>query len=191
MTVLDTLIATLRDTIDAHTQRLRDGELSADAWERACARDLLEHHVAAYLADKPGDRTLRSADKRILANVVGDQLDYLNPFADVLDGVGSDEWSTTYESRARMYAGSIRQSHARGQTFGLPLPYYPADGRMEPIGSGTNCLSNCACVWEIEIVDEEAGDANATWQVAATDHCDVCLARADKNPYQIRGGQLL
>jgi len=183
--VLDILVAELRTLLDERTFALRDGELTADAWQRACARDLLDYHVAAYLADKPGDRVLRSADKRILGNVIGNQVDFLNTFADVLETVDADDWSTKYEARARLYAGALAHSHSRGATFGLPLPYYPTER--------TICMSQDRCRWRIETIDVEAGDYDAYWTLGSGsgETCETCLDRETKNPYQIRGGQLL
>ena len=178
--VLDRLIAELRDQIDVHTARLRDGALDATGWQRLVARDLVEHHVAAYLADKPGAAVLRSADKRILADVIGTQVDYLNAFADVLEA--SDEWSPKYDARARSYAGALRESHSRGQTLGLPLPFHPT--------VGTACQVNCKCRWTITVLDTEAGDVDAIWDQAADDSCATCVERAAANPYRIRGGTL-
>lgn len=174
---LQQLLGDAISAVDTHTAAFRDGDLDADGWQRRMARTLIEHHTAAYLAGKePDDRVLRKADKAILADVLGAQLDYLNAFADTLAASEDDAWKTAYEARARLYAGSITQSFWRGRTFGVELPAVPGDG-------SSPCLGRCGCSWTIERAD---GEIRATWALGPNDHCETCVERAGRwSPYII------
>jgi hypothetical protein len=166
---LDILIAELRDEIDRHVAAFRDGLIDADQFQQRMARDLTEHHVAAYLVGRD-DQVIRAADKRVLAELIGDQIDYLNGFADVLAANEDGAWQAAYEARARMYAGSLTQTYWRGQTRGYRLPFMPAEG--------TDCLVNCKCAWEIDA-------PSAYWRRAAEDSCATCVSREAGNPYTL------
>lgn len=162
------LIDELRDEMDRHIGAFRDGLIDADTFQQRAARDLAEHHVAAYLVGRD-DQVIRAADKRILAEVIGNQVDYLNGFADVLAAREDEEWSAALEARARMYAGSLSETYWRGQTRGYTLPYYPGDG-------GTECITNCRCRWEID-------GGTAYWRLGAAEHCSGCVGRGANNPH--------
>lgn len=166
---LQQLLSDAIGAVDGHTAAFRDGDLDADGWQRRMARTLIEHHTAAYLAGKePDDRVLRAADKAILADVLGAQLDYLNAFADTLAATEDDGWKATYEARARLYAGAITGSFWRGRTVGIDLPAYPGDG-------STPCLGRCGCAIRIERDDNEV---RVYWQLGPKDSCDGCVERA-------------
>jgi hypothetical protein len=170
---LDILIAELRDEIDRHVAAFRDGEIDADQFQQRMARDLTEHHVAVYLAGLAAlgvAQVIRAADKRVLAELIGDQIDYLNGFADVLAANEDGAWSTAYEARARMYAGSLTQTYWRGRTRGYRLPFMP--------GEGTLCLVNCGCSWEISV-------PIAYWRRGKNDSCATCVGREAGNPYTL------
>jgi hypothetical protein len=169
---LTTLLRDLIGKIDTHTVDFREGRVDADGWQRRMAKDLIETHTAAYLAGTGGG-VIRAADKRVLTQVLGDQIDYLNRFADDLQAGEDEAWTTRNEARARLYAGAIKHSFWRGTTKGLDLPAYPGDGTSD-------CLVNCNCAWEID------GD-DAYWRLGPTDHCETCRERATTwNPYQLQ-----
>jgi len=109
------------------------------------------------------------------------QLKYLKKFGvDIQDGA---EWQRGWNSRAELYAKSIKIPYWRGAVKMLPLPAMPAQG--------TNCYGNCGCAWEIEELDGE-GNADAYWRRAKDDSCQVCVQREqDWSPVRIRGGVLL
>lgn len=89
-------------------------------------------------------------------------------------------------ARSRMYVRSAREAYERAnaRTRGAPeLPAYPGDG-------STVCLTNCACHWELEPVEDEATgeivEWEAYWTLGMTEHCPDCLERAEMwNPLRI------
>lgn len=156
---------------------LKNGKVNADEWQALVAQSLVEHHAAAYMAGS-GSNKLNARAKRELGEIIGDQVDYLNKFADKIAETG---WKDPYGARAAMYAGAIKESYWRGAAKGLPLPGYPT--------VGTECLTNCGCAWEFDVLDMENDDVDAYWLRGKSDSCNTCIEReAAWSPYKIRGG---
>lgn len=174
---LATLIDGLRERTQTHIGAFRDGEIDADAFQQRMARDLVAHGVAAYQL-ATGETTLRAADQRVLRTALGDQMDYLNRFADDLVAAEDDAWTTAFEARAALYAGALTPLYSRGQTRGLDLPAYPTEG--------SPCITQCGCNWRLEPQDD--GSTLAYWERGKDDSCDVCRQRAAEwNPYVVAG----
>jgi hypothetical protein len=174
------LIAEMLDQTSVLMDGLAGGQLSTDAWQQAMARMLTEHHVASYLAGRD-TRDLSPESRQVLSELVGDQLDYLNRFADDIDREG---WQEKWRARGALYAGALKSTFSRAQTWAWPLPFYPTEG--------SECMVNCLCAWRIDVLDQENLDADAYWELGrAEQHCTTCPSRAADNPYRIRGGVLL
>lgn len=180
---IDDLIAEMRDDTATIWQGLQSGALSVDRWQEMQARSLLVFHTAAYMMGRD-KRTLTSREQARIASVVGEQVTYLNRFADVIDS----EWDggdlkAKWLARAQSYAGAVRASYWRGATLGYNLPAYPGDG-------SSICLGNCGCGWRIVVLDEDNGDIDAYWQRGKDDSCETCVERAGKwAPLQLRGNE--
>lgn len=176
---LDALIGEIIDEIELLSEGVEFGRVSVDDWQRQIAQTIYAAHFAAYMIGSDttliGDRTRES-----IGELVADQIDYLNQFADEID---RDGWKPAFAARAKMYAGSIKQSYWRGATFGLDLPYYPAEG--------TECLTNCGCEWQITWHDREELNATARWVRGKDDSCPTCKARARRRPFRFRNGKLV
>lgn len=153
---------------------------SIDDWQRAMAQDLLVYHYASYGTGRGAIRFSPKEQARINEQV-GQQLDYLNKYAAELDTRG---WEAKDAARSALYAGSIKSTFWRGKTFGYDLPAYPTEG--------SPCMVNCACAWDMNELDPEELDADFTWKLGATEHCEVCRERARVwAPLRFRGGEMV
>lgn len=176
---LDNTLDALLSDIEETNEQLASGAITVDEWQADIARSLVEHHSAAYMIGA-GSAILGAMALRTLGRVIGEQVGYLNKFA---DEIAANGWQPAYKNRAAMYGDAIAQSYWRGKTKGTPLPGYPADGN-------TACLSKCKCAWSLDVLDEAKGDIDAYWQLGQADHCAGCIERAMSwNPYRIRGGE--
>lgn len=172
----NTLAAFLSD-IEESNSMLKSGKITPDEWQADVARSLVEHHMAAYMAGQ-GSEKLTPRAKQELSGIIGDQIDYLNKFTDKIAETG---WRDPYAARAAMYAGSIKESYWKGAAKGLPLPGWPA--------VGTECLTNCGCSWDFDVLDMENDDVDAYWKRGKSDSCNTCIERESAwSPYKIRGG---
>lgn len=148
-------------------------------WEAEVARELARYHTAAAMAGAGAELSpaLRTRIKRDLAV----QLAFLHKFGIAVRSGGA--WERGWRSRAESYATGIKVPYWRGRTKLLPLPAMPAEG--------TGCYGNCGCLWDVQVVDEDAGDYDAYWVRGKDDSCQICVQRAgDWAPVQIRGGVL-
>ena len=146
--------------------------LTVDDWQQGMALDLLTYHVAAYMtgAGLTDAADLDAATRTALTKVVGEQVDYLNVFADVIDAADSDPAQMTrWRAQAALYAGNTKQSYWRGAA-GMDLPTYP--------GGCPACYSNCRCTLDVR-------DDGVYWQCADDDRsCDACRQRGETwQPY--------
>ena len=171
------LLAQLASSIGDHNAAIAAGRIGVNDWQQLVARDLLTGHYAAYMLGF-GSKDIGPSGKETVGTLIAEQIDYLNRFADAID---VDGWRPAFGARALMYSGSVKESFWRGRTFGLELPYYPAQG--------TDCLTNCKCAWNIDWLDQEELNADCTWIRGADDSCETCIARAGVGVIRIRGGE--
>jgi len=162
------------------TQRLEDKSIDAGTWEQSMKAALAKYHTDAMMAG--GDSTVLSrAEQLAVAKALKTQFGFLRDFK--LEIVSAKEFEPGWLARAALYAESVKGSYWRGATRMLPLPAMPGDGTSQ-------CLGNCHCQWDVSWLDGE-GNANATWILGGSDHCQTCQARAgDWSPLKIRDGQL-
>lgn len=180
-TALRRLLARLIAAIAGHTRALEEGRATLQEWYDRMAATLSQYHQAAYLAGS-GDKALNQVTRGVVVRNLQAQLQYLDNFRLVIQS--SPEWQKGFTARAVSYAGAIKQPYWQGRTKLLPLPAMPGDGT-------TQCKGNCACSWDIQVIDEEAGDYNCYWRLGAKDHCQTCVSRASSwAPLLIRGGVL-
>lgn len=150
------------------------------AWQQEIARQLARYHAAAMLAGA-GMETLTKPQTVAVTKDLATQLKYLGKFG--IEVQDAAQWEKSWNSRAEMYAQSIKAPFYRGLTRMYPLPAMPADGTSQ-------CLTNCLCMWEL---DEQPGDGNvdAYWRVTAAESCQTCLERGRTwAPIKIRDGVL-
>jgi hypothetical protein len=169
---LSRLIATATDSLEA---QYPDG---VDAWQQEVSRQLARYHGAAMLASS-GVPTLTPAMETAVTTDLAAQLRFLEKFAIVLqDG---DVWQAGWNSRAQMYAQSIKTPYWRGAVKLLALPAMPGDGTSQ-------CLTNCRCAWDIVQLEGD-GNYDCTWQISDVEHCQICRQRAlDWAPLKVREG---
>lgn len=180
-TALETLLARLARLITTATDALEADPARATAWERTMQRLITRYSQAAYLAGQGGG-AITSAAKRAIQQRVQAQLDFLRNFTLTIQNEA--EWKAGWNQRAASYANGIKAPFYLGFTAMLPLPAMPTEG--------TQCQGNCNCVWEIDWLDQDAGDADAYWRRGDGDSCQTCVQRAAEwSPLQIRAGRLL
>jgi len=178
---LDTLVAALNEELGALTEQAMRGNLDIAQWRDEVEALLAVGFAAAY---QQGDATttLTPEIEALLEELLIVQLGFLAGFVDAVEERG---WLPRDISRAGSYAGSVKQAYWRGKAGSLPLPFYPGDGSSE-------CLGNCYCRWRIDWLDEANGDADAYWELGASeDHCQTCPSRNAANPYRFRGWEPL
>ena len=184
------LRALAQTAIEEATQRLNDGG-SRQAWEKEMRAILARAHTAAWLAgtaerlgvplDSPllSQARLSRAERADITAAVEEQLKYLRGFVDDMDSLSEAQIA----ARANLYAGATRSTYSKAANADWSLPFFP--------GEGTECKTNCGCSWLIDVIDEDAGDADATWLRSFDDSCKTCVDREGGNPYQIREGELV
>ena len=177
MSSLDWLIQRLTRLVQAATDTLERDPTQVEAWQQELSRQLARYHAASYLAGS-GAATLEGPARVKVVQDLKTQLGFLGKFA--LEIADAKAWQAGWNSRAAMYARSIRVPYERGHTKMLPLPAMPCEG--------TTCLTNCGCMWEIDELDGD-GNADAYWRRGKGDSCQVCKQRErDWSPVKIRKG---
>jgi hypothetical protein len=174
------LIAEMQGDIGHLSDGLLGGQLSPVEWHNEMAHLIGLYESAAFFAGSGAD-TLNTEAQRLLLDKIGGQVDYLNGFTDDVEAGGLSDEQT--RARALLYSGAMKEVYSRAATLGWSLPFYPAEG--------TECKVNCGCSWLIDIIDQENGDADATWLRSFDDSCKTCVDREGGNPYQIREGELM
>jgi hypothetical protein len=175
------LLSLFLDDIATESAAMGAGYKGVSDWQQAMAQNLLTYGYASYM-DGAGTRAMTPQQQALVNRLIGEQLDYLNRFADDLEAKRG--WENKDASRAALYAGSIKPIFWRGRTKGYDLPAYPTEG--------SPCIVNCGCSWDMQELDPEELDADFYWRLGATEHCAVCLERAQKwAPLRFRGGEML
>lgn len=170
---LTRLIATATDALETSYP---DG---VDAWQQEISRELARYHAAAILAGA-GIDDLTPAMRTQVTRDLTLQLSYLEQFGITIQE--AEQFHAGWQARAAMYARSIQVPYWQGATKLLPLPAMP--------GEGTDCLTNCKCMWAIDTLE---GNSNydAYWRRGAGDSCATCRQRERTwSPVKIRGGEL-
>jgi hypothetical protein len=175
--LLDRLVKLIQTATASLEQSYPDG---VQAWQDEIARQLARYHAAALMAGAGVDTLSPQAQVKVTQDLAT-QLKFLGKFGvEIQDG---DQWERGWNSRAEMYAGSIKAPFYQGLTRMYPLPAMPADGTSQ-------CLTRCLCSWEL---DEQPGDGNvdAYWRVSAAESCQTCLERGRNwAPLKVRDGVL-
>lgn len=159
-------------------RRLIAGDLTLQEWAPLMRERLTELHTQQYILGRGGRNAMLSADRRILSEIINQQLAY---FDGLVAQIQSGELSEPqFLARLKQYhtAGRITHEVGRAGTYvGLQLPAHP--------GVGTDCRVNCRCRW---VIVETPTQWRATWTLHAAEHCATCLFRAAQyRPYiQVR-----
>ncbi len=179
------LIATAFNTMDALSDRLKNGNITPGEWfERMMLIIERTHSQAAMIG--AGVSELSPEMQLAIDGHLEIQSEFLKNF---LSDYQENGWKDSYHARSRMYALSSYASFNHGDVISqagkvLPLPAYPAEG--------TQCLSNCKCSWSIDVLDFNAGNFDAYWKLGTNDSCQTCVQRAGEwSPVRIRGNTLL
>lgn len=179
--ILERLIRRLTEQIDDETTALELGQITPDGWQSQL-KTLIERYTGAAWKAGQGGAALERPDIAKIKGLVQAQAAYLDKFTiEIKDG---SRWENGWNSRAAMYAESIKAPYWAAKTKMLPLPAMPTEG--------SQCLTRCKCMWDVEMVDAEAGDYNAYWRLGSGESCQTCAERAAQwSPLQVRGGELL
>lgn len=179
------LIDKMREEVRALTARIENLEITPAEWQANMEALIARYSMAAWLVG--ADATLiDDFAMQFIVEQLTSQYAFLDNFTLVIQS--SEEFMQGWYARAEMYANAIVAPYWRGKTKMLPLPTMP--------GQDSQCMSNCACGWDITTVDEEKGDYNCYWvlnaQHIAKEHCQTCIERAQEwNPLQIRNNELV
>lgn len=172
--------------VDELSDGINSGALSVDQWQQEMANLLAVGHAAAWM-EGAGTDQVGPVGRREISRLLGEQVTYLNGFADLIDQTGWSDFDARYRARAALYVGALRATESRAQTLGLPLPYHPADG-------STECLVNCKCHWEVRKAGPD-DDYDCIWRMGSAEHCQTCRDRArrhsERTPLRIRGGEIV
>lgn len=184
-TFLERLIQKLLDAVADLTAQLERGDITVKAWQREMEKLLTRYHEAAFMLGLESPELNDEAMAIIVADVEY-QLGFLDAFAATI--AGASAWQAAWNSRAALYAQAIKKPYWQGEgaRIGIPaLPYYPGDGSSE-------CLGNCNCSLEVNILSEERGDYDIYWRLGAEKHCPTCPRRAREwNPLKVRKGKVV
>lgn len=169
--------------LQALTDDLQAGRILLPYWEQQFGVLLARYQCAGMMTGANTD-TLTDPMITKISDYLTEQFGFLDGFK-VEIANNPDEWQAGWNQRALSYAGSIKTPYWQGAVKMLPLPAMPGDGT-------TQCLGNCKCAWDVQELDADAGDYDATWVYGETeDHCQTCKVRASQwNPIRIRGGML-
>lgn len=170
--------------VEALANDLSSGNLTVQQWRNAMQQEVERIHVTAELLGRGGTiEGLSNKDLRRVRRQIGEQLGYLDRWADELRGQrnkGEELNPAALTARAKMYgrASSATLQQATAASVGVELPFMP--------GQKTSCLSNCGCAWDIRKLDGD-GNFDAFWRRHKDDSCDQCIAREKAcNPLRIR-----
>jgi hypothetical protein len=181
MDELDELIARFEAEVRTLMARLESGNITPEAWQAEFENLLARYHTASSMTGVGSDALPPAVRSQLVAGVQA-QFAFLDGFR--IEIQDTDEYMAGWNARADMYAKSIKTPYWQGRTRMLPLPAMPAEG--------TQCLTNCGCLWDIVTIDEEAGDYDCFWRRGKDDSCQTCIAREQNwSPLQVRGGVLL
>ncbi len=173
------LLTLLLEDISEQSAALAAGRITVDAWQQQMSMTLLTGHYAAMMEGRGQDQLSPQA-QALVNRLVGEQLDYINAFADEMDATG---WQDKYGARALLYGGALKATYYKGATYGYEMPHVPGDG-------STPCLVNCQCYLEIDEINAEEIDVDVYWRLGAAEHCGPCVQRSqDWAPLRFRGGE--
>lgn len=180
------LLREIVSLIDHLVDRLKVGLLSAVQFGKEMTDLISRYSIAGYMTGARSGN-LSSKDLENIKGYVKAQVGFLEGFVAVIQD--SDTFMEGWRTRAESYARGIVAPYWKGKTKVLPLPVMPTES--------CQCGNNCACAWNISVIDEEKGDYDAVWTLNATRiiktvHCQDCLERSEQwNPLLIRGGSLV
>ena len=172
----DTFIQGQLGAVDLLGQRLAEGEITIQGWERDMRAHLKTVYQAEYLLARGGAQAMTPSDYGRLGGLLRWQYQYLHDIAaDIQAGRLSEQ---ALIARAQLYVHSATQAHEQGKAaaWGLRVPHVPGDG-------STLCKVNCKCYLEIR-EDDEAW--HVYWRRTADESCDTCVERSQTwNPLDI------
>ena len=147
------------------------GAISLSQWETGMRLQIKNAYIQQYLSGIGGVEMMGFAEYGSIGGMLTEQYGYLNKFADQIAAGNLSEAEII--RRSEMYMNSSREAYERAnaRARGVPeLPQYPGDGN-------TQCLTNCACYWDIITEWQEGAMVgwNCYWTLSVADHCEDCL----------------
>lgn len=201
MSLVQASIDATRDGTDELAAQFAAGEINGAQFRKEM-RDLLKlEYIRQYLLGRGGRQMMSAVDWGSIGGMLAEQYKYLDGFVSDLEGMSetgikarasrpSHRHSMNGDGdkfRAAMYVNSARESYFRGMSRGFGfdpdrLPAIPGDGNSQ-------CLTRCACEWEIVERWEEGNliGWDCYWHLGAAEtHCPDCQERASAwAPYTI------
>lgn len=147
------------------------GAISLGQWETAMRLQIKNAYIQQYLSGIGGVEMMGFAEYGSIGGMLTEQYGHLNNFAEQIAAGKLSEAEII--RRSEMYMNSSREAYERAnaRARGVPqLPQYPGDGN-------TQCLTNCACYWDIITEWQEGAMVgwNCYWTLSVAEHCQGCL----------------
>ena len=147
------------------------GAISLGQWETGMRLQIKNAYIQQYLSGIGGVEMMGFAEYGSIGGMLTEQYGHLNNFADQIAAGNLSEAEII--RRSEMYMNSSREAYERANARGRGVPYLPA----YPGDGNTQCLTNCACYWDIT----EAYEDNVRvgwecyWTLSTVEHCQGCL----------------
>ena len=171
----DQFVGQQAQSVTGLTDRLLDGSLSIQEWERALQNETRIAYVDEYVMGRGGRASCTQRDWGIVGRMLRDQYAFTRELTEEI--IAGELAPGTIKMRARMFTRSAIHAYERAmsEAAGLPrLPQYPGDGQ-------TACRGNCQCFlsWE-----ENPEAWHIYWNLGVAEHCEDCIDMTrDWNPY--------
>lgn len=164
--------------VAALVRRLKAGRITPSEFEDRMAEEIKDLWTTSYVAGKGADWSeMEFADYGSVGGRLRRQYSFLRGFRQDLEQEGVESFSRAkLEDRARLYgeASSVAFETGRAAQQGIPpgvLPAMPGDG-------STICKARDRCFWQIETINAERRQFEATWTLRPAEHCRTCRQRA-------------
>jgi hypothetical protein len=175
-----------KDIVDKLAEDLYTGNISIGAWEERMKAEIKSLHTATAVIGKGSFEDVSQSDWGRVGAEVKKQYRYLHNFAeyiaenrDTLSLRAIQARSHLYGNAAKHTASLMQAGEFAGGTRRHPgrfkgLPWIPGDG-------STECLINCKCRWELQVIDTMKSKnkkmVQAVWKLSEAEHCDDCKSR--------------
>lgn len=160
---------------DRLVERMYTGEISLGQFEEQFRKLTRELHSSVAAIAKGGWGEMTWADWGRLGPTMKEQYRYIHGFVETIAEKRDTISLNAIKARAHMYGAAGGKSGAliqAGQVISEMLPWLPKDG-------STECLVNCKCEWNLEIVgkDSDFNLVRAIWKLNPAEHCHDCIDR--------------
>lgn len=177
-------ISVFEEDVNTLAENLYTGQISLGQWEESMKSLVRGVHSSTAAIGKGGWESMTQSDWGRVGAEVKAQYRYLHGFAEHISDNRETISLNAIQARARLYGGASKHTASmmqagdlaggtrRHPTTFIGLPWLPGDG-------STECMVNCKCHWELDIVDRTKTSqlVRAIWILTEAEHCDDCIGR--------------